>query len=299
MRTYFFTLLAIFLFTVFSAQAQELKCSVQVSALQIDGTDRDAFNEMQQALYEFVNNTTWTNYNYKVEERIDCTLLLSLTKRISSDTYEGKLNLVLKRPVFNSTYNTTLLNYEDTKVTITYAEGEPITFDPSTHTSNLSSLVAYYVYIFLGLDADSFSPLGGTPYFQKAQNIVQNAQSAVEPGWKAFESSKNRYWLVENLLNTKFKSLRESIYKYHRLGLDMLYESADKGRRNIKESLKLSLQTERAEPSSFLMRLYLDAKRDEIINVFSEGNPTVKAEVVNTMKELDPVHSDQYSKIGK
>ncbi len=299
MRTYCLTLLAIFVLTTFSVQAQELKCSVQISAQQIEGTDRDAFKEMQQALYEFLNNTTWTNYNYKVEERIDCTFLLSLTKRVSSDTYEGKLNIVLKRPVFNSTYNSTLLNYEDNKITITYAEGEPITFDPSTHTSNLSSIFAYYVYIFLGLDADSFSPLGGTPYYNKAQAIVQNAQGASEPGWKAFENNKNRYWLVENLLNSQFKPLRESIYKYHRLGLDLLYETADKGRKNINESLKLALQTNRAQPGSFLMRLYLEAKRDEIINVFSEGNPIIKKEAANTMKELDPVHSDQYSKIGK
>lgn len=298
MRLFIFNILLISLLAI-NAQAQEMNCSVQISARQIEGTDRDAFKEMQQAIYEFVNSTTWSNYDFKIEERIDCTLLLTLSKRLSSDTYEGKLNLVLKRPVFNSNYSTTILNHEDNKVTFTYVEGEPLTFDPNSHTSNLSSLIAYYMYMFLGLDADTFSPLGGTPYYLKAQTVVQNAQGASEPGWKAFESSKNRYWLVENLLNPQFKSLRQSIYQYHRLGLDLLYDKADKARSNINESLKMALKTDKAQPGSFLMRLYLDAKREELINIFSEGNPSIKSEVANTMKTLDPIHSDQYSKIAK
>lgn len=298
MRLFIFNILLISLLAI-NAQAQEMNCSVQISARQIEGTDRDAFKEMQQAIYEFVNSTTWSNYDFKIEERIDCTLLLTLSKRISSDTYEGKLNLVLKRPVFNSNYSTTILNHEDNKVTFTYVEGEPLTFDPNSHTGNLSSLIAYYMYIFLGLDADTFSPLGGTPYYLKAQTVVQNAQGASEPGWKAFESSKNRYWLVENLLNPQFKSLRQSIYQYHRLGLDLLYDKADKARSNINESLKMALKTDKAQPGSFLMRLYLDAKREELINIFSEGNPTIKSEAANTLKTLDPIHSDQYSKIAK
>lgn len=296
MRAFILNILIILTVSI-SAQAQEINCSVQISAQKIEGTDRDAFQEMQQAIYEFINSRTWTNYNYKIEERIECTLLLTLVERVSSDTYKGKLSLVLKRPVFNSNYTTTMLNFEDKDITITYAEGEPIIFDPNSHTSNLSSILAYYMYIFLGIDNDSFSPLGGTPYYNKAQEIVQNAQGASEPGWKAFEDSKNRYWLVENLLNNQFKPLRECLYQYHRKGLDMLYDKADKGRSNINESLKLALKTNKAQPGSFLLSLFLDAKRDEIINIFSEGNPSVKAEAANTMKALDPIHSDQYSRI--
>jgi len=277
--------------------AQELNCSIQVSARQIEGTDREAFSEMRDALYDFVNNTIWTNYSFKLEERLECTILLTLSERISSDQYKGKLNLVLRRPVYKTNYNSTMFNYVDKDVEITYSLGEPIVFAENTFSSNLSSLVAYYVYIFLGIDADSFANLGGTQYFEKAQQIVQDAQNTSEPGWKAFENMKNRYWLTENLLNPQYRPIRESIYEYHRLGLDQMYDNVEKGRSNIAESLKKLQQADRAKPGSFLLRLYLDAKRDEIIKVFSEGNPTMKAEVVNIMKEIDPSNGDKYSKI--
>lgn len=277
--------------------AQELDCSIQVSARQIEGTDRDAFSEMREALYEFVNSTIWTNYSFKLEERIECTILLTLSERISSDQYKGKLNLVLRRPVYKTNYNSTMFNYVDKDVEITYAEGEPIIFAENTFSSNLSSLIAYYVYVFLGIDGDSFAKLGGTPYFEKAQQIVQDAQNTSEPGWKAFENMKNRYWLTENLLNPQYRPIRESIYEYHRLGLDEMYDNVENGRSNIVESLKKLQQADRAKPGSFLLRLYLEAKRDEIIKIFSEGSPSMKTEVVNIMKEIDPSNGDKYSAI--
>lgn len=291
----FFTFL-ITLFTHFSF-SQELNCSIQVSARQIEGTDREAFKEMQQALYEFVNNTVWTNFAFKLEERLECTILITLSERISSDQYRGKLNLVLRRPVFKTNYNSTMFNYVDKDVEITYAEGEPIIFAENSFSSNLSSLIAYYVYVFLGIDADSFTNLGGTPYFEKAQQIVQDAQNTSEPGWKAFENMRNRYWLTENLLNPQYRPIRESIYEYHRTGLDQMYDNVETGRSNIAESLKKLQQANRTKPGSFLLRLYVDAKRDELIKVFGEGSPNMKAEVVNIMKEIDPANGDKYSAI--
>jgi hypothetical protein len=292
-----FTLL-ISLFTIHSF-SQELNCSIQVSARQIEGTDREAFQEMQQALYEFVNNTVWTNFSFKLEERIECTILLTLSERISSDQYRGKLNLVLRRPVYKTNYNSTMFNYVDKDVEITYAEGEPIIFAENTFSSNLTSLIAYYVYVFLGIDADSFTKLGGTVYYEKAQQVVQDAQNASETGWKAFENMKNRYWLTENLLNPQYRPIRESIYEYHRLGLDQMYDNTETGRASIAESLKKLQQANRARPGSFLLRLYLDAKRDEIIKIFGEGSPNTKTEVVNIMKEIDPSNGDKYSVILK
>lgn len=277
--------------------AQELDCSIQVSARQIEGTDREAFSEMREVLYEFVNNTIWTNYSFKLEERIECTILLTLSTRVSSDQYTGKLNLVLRRPVYKTNYNSTMFNYVDNDVEITYSEGEPIVFAENTFSSNLSSLIAYYVYVFLGIDGDSFAKLGGTPYFEKAQQVVQDAQNTSEPGWKAFENMKNRYWLTENLLNPQYRPIRESIYEYHRMGLDEMYDNVEKGRTNIVESLKKLQQANRTKPGSFLLRLYLDAKRDEIIKIFGEGSPNMKAEVVNIMKEIDPSNGDKYSAI--
>jgi len=293
-RTIAFFLLALVSYPVFS---QEVNCSIQVSARQIEGTDRDAFKDLQQALYEFVNNKSWTNYTYKLEERVECTILLTLSERISSDQYKGKLNLVLRRPVYKTNYNTTMFNYIDKDVQFTYSEGEPIIFAENSFTSNLTSMIAYYVYVFLGIDGDSFSKLGGTHYFEIAQSIVQDAQNTPEPGWKAFENMKNRYWLTENLLNPQYRPIRESIYQYHRKGLDAMYDNVETGRQEISESLKLLQQANRVKPGSFLLRLYLDAKRDEIIKIFKEGDPNTKAEVVNIMKEIDPSNGDKYQAI--
>ncbi|NOR87631.1 MAG: DUF4835 family protein [Bacteroidales bacterium] len=289
--------IALFIFIAFQSYSQEINGSIQVSARQIEGTDREAFKELQQALYEFVNTTSWTNFNYKLEERVECTILLTLSERISSDQYKGKLNLVLRRPVYKTNYNSSMFNYVDNSVQFTYAEGEPLIYAENSFTSNLTSMIAYYIYIFLGIDGDSYSKFGGTPYFEKAQAIVQNAQSTAEPGWKAFESMKNRYWLTENFLNPQYKAIRESIYEFHRKGLDVMYDDVEGGRNNILESLKLLQQADRAKPGSFLLRLYLDSKRDEIIKIFSEGSPNTKTEVVNIMKEIDPANGDKYSAI--
>ena len=294
MRNIILSLLLIISLTGFS---QEINCSVQVSARQIEGTDRDAFKELQQALYEFINNTSWTNYNFKLEERLECTILLTISERISSDQYRGKLNLVLRRPVFKTNYNSTMFNYVDKDVEFTYAEGEPLIFAENSFSSNLTSMIAYYIYVFLGIDGDSYALLGGTPYFEKAQTVVQDAQNTGEPGWKAFENMKNRYWLTENLMNPQYRKIRESIYEYHRKGLDLMYDNVESGRTSISESLKLLQQANRSKPGSFLLRLYVDSKRDEIIKIFGEGSPNMKAEVVNIMKEIDPANGDKYARI--
>lgn len=294
MRNIILSLLLIISLTGFS---QEINCSVQVSARQIEGTDRDAFKELQQALYEFINNTSWTNYNFKLEERLECTILLTISERISSDQYRGKLNLVLRRPVYKTNYNSTMFNYVDKDVEFTYAEGEPLIFAENAFSSNLTSLIAYYIYVFLGIDGDSYALLGGTPYFEKAQTVVQDAQNTGEPGWKAFENMKNRYWLTENLMNPQYRKIRESIYEYHRKGLDLMYDNVESGRTSISESLKLLQQANRSKPGSFLLRLYVDSKRDEIIKIFGEGSPNMKAEVVNIMKEIDPANGDKYARI--
>jgi len=295
-KTIAFVFLALFSLQSFG---QEINCSVQVSARQIEGTDRDAFKELQQALYEFINNRSWTNFNYKLEERLECTILLTLSERLSSDQYKGKLNLVLRRPVYKTNYNTTMFNYVDKDVEFTYSEGEPLIYAEGSFSSNLTSMIAYYIYVFLGIDGDSYAPLGGTPYYEKAQSIVQDAQNTSEPGWKAFENMKNRYWLTENLLNSQYRSIRQSIYEYHRKGLDVMYDNVESGRNNIAESLKLLQQANRAKPGSFLLRLYLDSKRDEIIKIFGEGSPNTKTEVVNIMKEIDPANGSKYQAILK
>lgn len=277
--------------------SQEINCQVQINAQQIAGTDRTAFENLQTALYEFVNARKWTPYSYKLEERIEATILLTLKEQVSSDKFRGQLNIVLKRPVYKTNFNTTLLNYIDKDVEFTYVENEPLQYNDNSFDNNLTATIAFYVNIFLGLDGDSFSPLGGTPYFERAQAIVQSAQNASEPGWKSYENQKNRYWISENLTNPIYRPVRESIYKYHLLGLDKLYDNAETGRSAIVESIKLLGQANDQKPGSFLIQLILEAKRDEIIQVFSEGSPTSKAEVVNILKELDPANGSRYQKI--
>jgi len=288
-----------FILFTFSVQAfaQEFNASVQVTAQQVEGTDKKIYQTLQQAIYEFINNRKWSNYQYKVEERIECTFMITITERVSSDEFKGKLNLVIRRPIYKTNYNSVLINHVDNDINFKYIEYQPLDFDENTFTSNLTSLLAYYVNIVLGYDGDSYSLFGGTPYFEKAQSILNSAQNATESGWKAFESTKNRYWLIENIMNTTYSPIREASYKFHRLGLDVMTENIENGRTAVSESLELLRKVNRQKPGLFLLQLFLDAKRDELINVYSQAAPIDKTKAINILKEIDPANSSKYQKI--
>jgi hypothetical protein len=281
------------------AHTQEINCMVSVSAPKLEGSDKKVFETLQTALYEFMNNRKWTNYNVKVEERIECTILLTLNERPSPEEFKGTLNVVLRRPVYNSAYNTVLLNYIDKDLTFTYVEYQPLDYSDGTYSSNLTSILAYYTYIFLGLYWDSYTPNGGTQFFQKAQDVVNVAQSSQESGWKAYESQRNRYWLVENYLNSIASPIREFYYKYHRLGLDQMYEKVDAGRTSATQSIDLLYKMYNARPDLFALQLTLDAKKDEFVNIYSDSRvpPLEKNNVVNILKEIDPANSSKYQAI--
>lgn len=292
--------LLVLLFIPLIAFSQELRCNVSVNSQRIQGTNRILFQNMQTAIYEFMNNTTWTNHVYGFDERIECSIMLNITEQIGSDEFKGTIQVQSRRPVFNTSYNTTMLNFQDNNLHFRFREYEKIEFSESTHLNNLSSILAFYAYVIIGLDYDSFSLLGGTEYFQKAERIVSNAQNAVERGWKAYEGNrKNRYWLIENLLNPKYKPLREAIYKYHRLGLDVMSEKTAEGRAEIAESLVLlqRVYREKPDPYLFALQLFFDAKSDELVNIFSESFPTEKARVVNILTEIDNANASKYKKI--
>jgi hypothetical protein len=288
-----------FILFTFSVQAfaQEFNASVQVTAQQVEGTDKKVYQTLQQAIYEFINNRKWSNYQYKVEERIECTFMITITERVSSDEFKGKLNLVIRRPIYKTNYNSVLINHVDNDINFKYIEYQPLDFDENTFTSNLTSLLAYYVNIVLGYDGDSYSLFGGTPYFEKAQSILNSAQNATESGWKAFESTKNRYWLIENIMNTTYSPIREASYKFHRLGLDLMTENIENGRTAVSESLELLRKVNRQKPGLFLLQLFLDAKRDELINIYSQAAPIDKTKAINILKEIDPSNSSKYQKI--
>lgn len=291
----------IFAFILIKAYTQELKCNIQVVASEVQGTNKQVYQTLQSELYEFMNNTSWTNHIYSNEERIECTILLRINNQLSSDEFSGTMQIQAQRPVFNSSYKTTLLNYIDKDVRFQYVEYEPLEFNPTTHLSDLTSLFAFYAYIILGFDYDSFSLEGGTASFQIAEKIVNNAQNArITTGWLSYDSNKkNRYWLVENLLNDKYSSLREFIYNYHRLGLDRMSEKVNEARVQISEDLLLLRKIYREKPNVIMpyYDIILDAKSDEFVNIFSESFPDEKARVVNILSEIDPSNQEKYRKI--
>ncbi|NQT76284.1 MAG: DUF4835 family protein [Bacteroidetes bacterium] len=276
---------------------QEIYCDVQINTQQVEGTDKKVFETLRTAIFEFMNNRKWTNYNFRIEERVECTILLNITNRISSDEFDAELNIALKRPIFNSAYNSTTMNYIDKEFKFVYVEYQPLDFVENSFSSNLTSVLAYYIYFFLGLDFDSYMLYGGTPYFEKAESIVTSSQSANARGWKSFESQKNRFWLVENFMNPSYQQLRKFMYEYHRLGLDVMYNDAAKGRASILKSMDYLIQLKNNWPNLFGLQIIMDAKGDEFINVFSEGSATEKTRAVNMLKKLDPAQASKYEEI--
>ncbi len=283
--------------------SQELKCVVSVVSREIQGTNKQVFQTMQNAIYEFMNSTVWTNHIYDIDERIECNFLININQQVSADEFKGTMQIQASRPVFNSNVNSTLFNYKDEDIHFRYMEFEPLEFSENTHLSNLTSILAFYVYIILGLDYDSFSDHGGTPYFRKAENIVSNAQSVAERGWRAVENRKhsNRYWLVKDILDEDYEPLRDFMYKYHRHGLDKMDKSANEARTAIAEHLKLLQEIFRRKPDPYMhvLSVILNAKSDEFVNIFSEGFPQEKSRVVQILTEIDPSNASKYEKIQK
>lgn len=281
---------------------QELNCNVQISAQRIQGSNRQVFENMQRDIYEFMNNRVWTNHVYSYAERIDCNILINLNDQLSADEFRGTIQVQLRRPVFNTSYNSTMLNFIDNSFQFRYVEFQPLEFDPSTHRSNLVSVLAYYAYVILGFDYDSFSPLGGTEFFQMAEKIVNNAQNAPEPGWKPYDSSRNRnrYWLVKNILDKEYEGVRQFIYDYDLNGLDRMESSTGEARTSMGESLKLLQEVYRKKPDPFMyyLQIVLESKTEELINIFSQAFPEEKSRVVQILTEIDPANKEKYEAIN-
>ncbi len=277
--------------------SQELDCKVTINSTQIAGTDKRVFDAMQTAIYEFMVTRKWTNETFKIEERIDCSILINITERIGADEFRGTLQIQARRPVFKTSYNSALLNFNDNDIVFKYTEAQPLEFVENTYLGNLTSILGFYAYLVIGLDYDSFSLNGGTPYLQKALAIVNNAQSSGYQGWKAFDSNNNRYWLINNMLDATFVSMREAMYNIHRKGLDIMADNKDAGRAVILESLVELKKVHQVKPLSFSLQVFFIAKADEIVNVFCGGFPDEKAKVVALLNEIDPTNSNKYTKI--
>ncbi len=286
-----------FLFLLQKSFSQELNCQIQVLSQQIQGTDKRVFETLQTAIFEFMNNKKWTGDAFKNSERLDCSILINVTERISTEEFKGTLQVQLRRPVFKTSYNSVLLNFNDNDIQFKYLENQPLDFTENAHLSNLTSILAYYAYLMIGLDYDSFSLNGGTPYLQKSLAIVNNAQSSSDLGWKAFDGTKNRYWIINNMLDASFVSLRECMYKYHRLGMDIMADNKETARTVIYESLEDLKKIHQIKPLSFSLQVFFTAKADEVINIYSGAFADEKAKVVNLLNEIDPTNSNKYQKI--
>ncbi|MBQ7551622.1 MAG: DUF4835 family protein [Bacteroidales bacterium] len=292
-------LFVIFVCYLAGSFAQDFQCQLSINAQSIAGSNREKFNSLQQELYKFVNDRKWCQYKLKTNERIECAILINLTE-MSGAVYTGTMTIQLQRPIFNTNYKSTVLNFQDKSVKFTYEEGAPLEYAENSNLSQLTSLIAYYLNIFLGVDFDTFSLNGGSPYYNIAQNIVNLNQTVSEPGWKSYETGqRNRYWLVENLTNATYSKIHEFLYKYYRLGLDVMSESVDVGRASILDALR-DLQKVNAQKSNiYIVQLMVLAKSDEIVNIFSEAPEMEKSEVIKLMKQLDPSNSSKYNAISK
>lgn len=281
---------------------QELNCQVEIipaPALQIGPVEKEVFAELKQAIYEFMNNTRWTKDIFEIEERINCNILITVTDAPTTTSYQGKIQIQSSRPVFNSSYNTTLLNHVDNDFNITYLRSTVLLpTENFQYRDNLTAILTFYAYMIIAYDYDSFSPNGGDQYFQNAQQVANNARPSGDDGWNASAGRKNnRYWMVDNALQSVFAPIRDCYYKYHRLGFDIMNDDVAAGRKQVLEAIKGLDQVQRSRPASMNIQMFVTAKSQELIDLFSEGEMKEKNEAVSLLKRLDPTNSSKYQEI--
>ena len=287
----------------FGLHAQELKCTVNINSDQIEGSNKEVFNTLKQSIEEYVNALRWTNMTFQEKERIECSMLL-VVKSVQDDVYTCEFTCQSRRPVFGTTYYSPTLNFQDKNFVFTYQEYDRLDYQQSTFTTNLTALLAYYCYLIIGHDMDSFSKLGGTPYFQACESIVTAAQSASlseaeASGWKAFESNRNRYALINNLMDEAFKKYRIFYYDYHRHGLDEMVNNVANGRARIAKGIKVLKEAYHARPATYAVNAFLDAKADELVNIFKRGTSDEKKMVYDLLMDIDPTRQSTYDDINR
>lgn len=292
-------LLSFFVFVSFFGQSQELNCVVDVNSRQVEGSERTIFEQMERQIFELVNGRKWTSDEFQTHERIDCSILINLTERISPNEFKGNIQVQASRPVFNSGYKTPLMNIRDEDFTITFNQFEPLIYNENAYSGELATILGYYVYMILGYDYDSYSFEGGTKYFQQAQQIVNFAQASSQTGWKAFEDQRNRYWLIENALSARFKPLRKLYYDYHIRGFDAMQQDMSKARRQITASLKSLRPIHNVAPSSYNLQALFNSKLQELFNLYEEATPQEKTEISELLIIIDPGNSNKYDKLRK
>lgn len=286
------------------SHAQELNCQVSIIAsnkTEVSTVDQEVLSQLEDVIRQFMNETKWTKDNFKLEERINCQIQFQVEKIPQPGMYEGMFQVQISRPVYNSSYNTLLLNISDQHVSFSFSRNAMLNYAPNQFRDNLTSMLAFYAYYIIGMDYDSFGLKDGGQYLQEAQNIVLNAQSSGAPGWSPDQTGNknNRYWLVDNALHQLFEPLRECMYEYHRLGLDKLYESKEQGRAAMYEALNKLPKIVATRPNSINVTTFIQTKRNELKQIFSDAPMPEKTKLVALLKRLDPVNSDKYDEILK
>lgn len=284
-----------------SLNAQELNCQVSIitnATVEVSSVEKEILDQLKQTIYDMINTTQWTKEKFKVEERINCTIQLQIEAIPSSGRYQGSLQIQSSRPAFSSSYNTLVFNLQDDDIDFSYSRNAVLLYAPNQFRDNLTSIIAFYAYFIIGMDYDSFSLKGGTPYFNEAQQIVSNAQSSGAPGWNSNQAGKrNRFYLVDNILHQLFEPLRECMYEYHRKGIDVLYEDKIKGRKAIYEALTKLNKVIAVRPNSLNLLNFVQAKTVELKNLYADAEIKEKTDMVNLLKRIDPANASIYQAI--
>lgn len=296
------SLLLIAIFCCLAARSQELQAKVMVVAQQIGSAEnKNKFVTLQNQLTELLNNRKWTSDVFQPQEKIVCNFLLNLSQVVDDNTYKASLTVQAARPVYNSGYQSPIVNYQDADVTFKYVEFQPVEFNENRISGtdplagNLTAVFAYYVYMILGLDYDSFSPKGGMPYFQKAQNIVNNApESRNISGWKAFDGTRNRYWLANNVTNNKLNPIHDIFYDYFRGGLDQMFNNQVAARESVLNSISKLKDLNQENPNTMIMQFFLQNRSDEIIGIFKKADPPTKAKALEILSRIDVANISKY-----
>jgi hypothetical protein len=291
-------LIIVFLLSVMKISAQELNCNITINTDQIQGTaEKQIMEQLKKSVFEFMNNTKWTNDVFNANEKIDCSVLIIIYGKPGADDYQAKIQVQSTRPVYKSSYRTPVFNMEDENFDFRFQQFTALDFNINAFQNNLTQVLAFYAYVILAVDYDTFSPLGGQQYWQKAQTIVNNAQTASEKGWRSNEGNKNRYWLIENTMQPVFQGIRDCMYQYCFTGLDIMWEKPDEGRGNILKSLDLLKKVYTSRPASFNMQLFFNAKADELVNIFKGALPDEKEKAREALMSVDPANTTKYMKI--
>ena len=289
-------LVLILLFCSLSLTAQELNCTVTINAEQTGQSNLQVFRTLKSELTEFMNNTTWTDLNIKQQERIDCSFVI-IVSNINSDAFTASIQVQSSRPVFNATYNTPILNFNDRQFSFRYTEFQPLNYNPNNFDSNLISVLAFYAYTIIGLDAATYELGGGEPYFEEAKQIVNTAQQQVTDGWSAQSGTQSRFRLNQDLLSPNFREFSDALYGYHRNGLDYMADNTMEAKQTIAVTLQLFNQMYANRPNNFLSRIFFDTKAEEIANMFSAGPQVNISNLVSMLNKVAPTKSSYWQQI--